>query len=173
MKKQKKKLSNQQRFHLKEVVANNSYIQRRIAELQDEIDLLENVQHNNGVDGAVKYFRDKLIERATPAELKFKHIAELKGLKLRFQHRIDIVRGRRIEKVYYADFCDVEHKIIFETDGGYHSTPEQQKLDILREKNLKKAGYKIFRISNEDVFNGKTCKFLYDAYKSVGILIYK
>ena len=50
-------------------------------------------------------------------------------------------------------------------------TPEQKKKDWLRTRDLAKAGYKVFRISNEDVVNGKTTSFLVNAYKKVGITL--
>lgn len=150
---------------------NNKHINQKIEELQQEIQTLKDIAHNTCVDGAVKYYREKLIENATPAELKFKHIAELKHLNLKFQYRINILSGDRIEKVYYVDFCDTKNKIVFEIDGGYHTTKNQIKSDSFRTKQLTKSGYKVFRISNDDVMNGKTTMFLYNIYKSIGIKI--
>lgn len=155
----------------KKTCSNTSYLLERIEELKEEIQLLEDISHNNGVDGAVQYYRDKLVEKATPAELQFKHIAELKHLNLKFQYRINIVKGHRILKVYFADFCDTKNKLVFEVDGGYHTTKEQIKSDKTRTLQLQKAGYKVFRITNEEVLSGKTTAFLYKAYKTMGIQI--
>lgn len=146
-------------------------LNKRIKELQEELDEIKAIQHNTGMNGAANSIGKKLVDRATYAELKFKQIAELKKLHLKFQHRIDIMKGLRIERFYFADFCDIKNKLIFEIDGEYHYTPEQKKKDWLRTRDLARAGYKVFRISNEDVVNGKTTSFLVNAYKKVGITL--
>lgn len=144
-------------------------INKRIKELEEEIKLLKSIQHNNGMVGVAKDLNNKLIEKATPAELKFMQIAKLKGLSLLFQYRIDIIKKDRIVKFYFADFCDRKNHIIFEIDGKYHDDPEQKKRDLKRKKDLCKLGYKVFNIKNEEVFAGKTTSFLVNAYKSIGI----
>lgn len=144
---------------------------KQIQDAQRELEDIEIMEHNDGVNGAVKHFREELLERATPAELKFLHVAKLKGLRLTFQCRINIYKGKRIEKVYYADFCDWKNKLIFEVDGEYHNDEEQKIKDSERTKDLQKCGFKVFRISNQDVFDGKTTALLYKAYKSIGISI--
>lgn len=144
-------------------------VQEQIKFLKEAVEILENKVHNDCVNSAVMYYRDQLIAKATQAELQFKHVAELKHLNLKFQHRIDYVRGHRIEKVYYADFCDTKNKLVFKIDGGYHDTPEQIKADNLRTRRLRAMGYTVFRITNTDIFQGKTSAFLYNAYRSVGI----
>lgn len=146
-------------------------INKRIKELQEEINSLKDMQHNNGMRSAARDIKNKLDSRMTPAELKFQHIAELKHLKLKSQYKIEIVNKDRIEKFYFADFCDPVHKLIFEIDGEYHFTEEQRKKDLKRTKALYKAGYKVFRITNEEVFAGKTTNFLVNAYRSIGIKI--
>lgn len=142
---------------------------RRIKELQEEIDTIKDIQHNTGMNGIAKQLRKELKERATEAELKFRHIAELKKLRLQFQHKINIIKKRRIVKFYFADFCDTHNKLIFEIDGEYHNTEEQKRKDFKRTKDLKRKGYKIFRITNKEVMQGKTTNFLIHAYKSIGI----
>lgn len=146
-------------------------LQQRIKELEEEIQDIKDMQHNHGMRGAALAINKELRERATTAELKFKHIAELKHLHLKFQYRINIYAKRRIKKFYFADFCDIRYRLIFEVDGGYHSTPEQQRRDLKRTRDLVKAGYKVFRITNEEIFEGKTTNFLINAYKSIGIQI--
>lgn len=152
----------------------NSQISR-IKELEAEIQMIRDEMHNNGMKGAAKPIQEKLIENMTNAELKFQHIASLKGLKLKPQYKINIYNKSktRIEKFYFADFCDIKNKLIFEIDGDYHFTEEQQQRDLKRTKDLVKAGYKVFRLTNEDVFNGKTSTLLYNAYLSIGINILK
>lgn len=99
---------------------------KRIKELEEELEYYKTAQHNQGMNGIAKHIGKKLINKATPAELKFKYIAELKHLPLKFQYKIDILKGDRIQKFYFADFCDIKYKLIFEIDGGYHTTKEQR-----------------------------------------------
>lgn len=152
-----------------------SLLKEELEEVKRRVETLEDIQHNICVDGAVKNYRNNLIENATEAELKFKRIAELKHLKLEFQYRIDYLthNGTRIKKVYYADFCDTRNKLIFEIDGKYHEDKHQVALDLKRTRALCKMGYKVFRITNEEIFSGKTSAFLYRAYLSIGIDISK
>lgn len=121
--------------------------------------------------GASSSLRKQRLEEMTSAELKFMHIAQLKGLKLVPQYLINIYSKNkyRIERFYFADFCDPKNHIVFEVDGDYHFTEDQIKRDKQRTKDLVKAGYKVFRITNEDVFAGKTTEFLYKTYTSLGL----
>lgn len=64
----------------------------------------------------------------------------------------------------FPDFVDAKNKIIFEIDGGYHSTPEQKEYDAKTEKYYKKAGYKVYRLKNEEVAK-KAYKLLKKIYK--------
>ena len=146
---------------------------KRLKELQAEIEEVRDLQHNQGMNAAARPFQQELRERATIAELKFMHIAQLKGLHLKFQYKINIMckNGRRIRKFYFADFCDSLHKLIFEIDGEYHDTYQQQKKDLQRTRDLCREGYKVFRITNAEIFAGKTTEFLYKAYLSIGIKI--
>ena len=105
----------------------------------------------------------------TKAERIFYETAKLKNLRLRREYRIYIRDRNRIVKFYFADFCDVLNKVIFEVDGGYHNSKEQKLKDALRTNDLRKMGYRVFRISNIDVFKGKTARFLIDSYESIGI----
>ena len=142
---------------------------KKLKELQEEIDELKNAQHNQGMEGAAKRIQKSLTREATVPELRFKDVAEKLGLNLKFQQRIDIFVGRRIKKFYFPDFLDRKNKIIFEVDGGYHFTEEQRKKDAKRTRDLCKAGYKVFRITNEEVMVGGTSAFLYKCYQTVGI----
>ena len=145
----------------------------KLKELKAQIKEIEDNMHNHGMIGAAKSLQKDLIENMTSAELKFQHIAKLKGLKLIPQFKINIYSKNksRIERFYFADFCDIKNKLVFEIDGDYHFTDEQQKKDLKRTKDITKAGFKVFRLTNEDVFNGRTTEFLYKAYLSVGINI--
>lgn len=126
-------------------------------------------EKNKETSTVAKKFVKDLKRRATPAEMKFMSIANAKGINLIFQYPVYICVNGVIEKFYIADFCDKEHRIIIEVDGGYHYTPEQTILDESRTEVLKKHRYSVFRISNEDVFNGKSTAFLYEIYKRIGI----
>lgn len=112
-------------------------------------------------------------EAATNAELHFKEVAERKGLNLEFQVPVYIKYKKAIQRFYIVDFMDKEHKIIFEIDGEYHDTYEQKKKDWFRTRDLNSLGYTVYRISNNDVFLGKTTAFLYKIYLAKGIDISK
>lgn len=148
-------------------------LNKRLQELQEEIEEIKDLQHNQGMVAAAKPFQQELRERATEAEKKFMQIAKSKGLHLKFQFKINIwsKNKRRIEKFYFADFCDNINKLIFEIDGEYHKEYKQYQKDLKRTRDLHKAGYKVFRITNEEVFAGKSTKFLHKAYLSIGIQI--
>lgn len=143
----------------------------KLRELKAQIKEIEDNMHNHGMNGAAKVLQKELLENMTSAELKFQHIAKLKGIKLIPQFKINIFNKdkSRIDYFYFADFCDFKNKLVFEIDGDYHFTDEQQKKDLKRTKDITKAGFKVFRLTNEDVFNGRTTEFLYKAYLSVGI----
>ena len=144
---------------------------KRLKELEAEIEEVKDKIHNQSMLAVASGFQKELLEKATPAELKFKHIAELKRIPLHFQEQINIINkeGTRIEKFYFVDFLDKRYNLIFEVDGDYHYNKEQRRKDNLRTKELKRLGYKVFRISNEDVYAGKTTEFLYKAYLSIGV----
>lgn len=62
------------------------------------------------------------------------------------------------------DFLDRKNKFVFEIDGKYHDSPEQRKRDYYRTLDLKKLGYTVYRITNEEIFSGNTTAFLYRIY---------
>lgn len=148
-------------------------VNKQIKNLEKQIKKLKIKQHNEGMNNAAQKFVKKLKERATPAELKFMEIAKYRKIKLQFQHRIDVVdKDGMIKQFFIADFCDVKNKVVFEIDGDYHMTPEQQKKDWIRTKTLNRLGYRVFRITNEDVFAGKTTMLLCSAYPKLKEYIY-
>ncbi len=79
-------------------------------------------------------------------ELLWKHLRnkQLKGLKFRRQHPVDI---------FIADFYCHEKKIIIELDGGIHDLPEQHEYDDGRTFVLEEKGFKILRFKNEEIEN--------------------
>lgn len=120
--------------------------------------------HNNNMRALAEGFQRDLLEKMTPAELRFKHIADLEHIKLESQYLITIISKGFIIKFYIVDFCDPIHKIIFEVDGGYHKTEDQQKKDIKRTRVLNALGYKVYRITNEEVYQGLSSAVLHKAY---------
>ena len=65
---------------------------------------------------------------------------------------IKIVRQQPIGP-YFADFMCRSHKFIIEVDGATHSTKEELRHDQRRTSYLAEHGYKVFRISNDEVLN--------------------
>jgi very-short-patch-repair endonuclease len=141
---------------------------QRLKELNKEIETIKIIQHNNGMNGAAKPIVENLKRNMTKAELKFQEIFIKKGFKFKPQHRINIISKKgRIIRFYVADFCDIKNKIVFEIDGEYHEDANQQKKDLKRTKDLCKMGYRVFRITNSEVFAGKTTQLLYSAYPNL------
>lgn len=116
-----------------------------------------------------KNYAEELRENATEAELRFMEIANRKGLNLAFQVpiRIKNIYNPKTGKMgifYIVDFLDKQNRIVIEIDGGYHNSWEQRKKDAIRTKHLERHGYKVYRITNGDVFAGRTTTFLYTIY---------
>ena len=148
-------------------------LKNQIKRCEAEIKRLEIELHNDSMNSAAKGLQGKADLSETEAENKFYQIATAKHLKLERQYKINIIRKKDgyIERFYFADFCDVKNKLIFEVDGGYHFTQEQQAKDFKRTKDLQRMGYKVFRISNYQIQQGKTTQFLYNCYKTININI--
>ena len=53
---------------------------------------------------------------------------------------------------YFVDFLCRERKVVVEIDGGTHSTEEELAKDSVRSDVLRSLGYRVFRVSNADVF---------------------
>jgi very-short-patch-repair endonuclease len=58
---------------------------------------------------------------------------------------------------YFADFVCRERKVIVEVDGGTHSADAELTHDKRRTCHLEQLGYRVFRISNDDVYNNLDC----------------
>jgi very-short-patch-repair endonuclease len=80
----------------------------------------------------------------TPAERKlWKHLRKrLTGRKFRRQHPVSR---------FIADFYCHEAKLIIELDGGYHDDPDQEELDLGRQKALEDMGLIVIRFRNEEI----------------------
>ena len=94
-------------------------------------------------------FRKENLTKETPSERTAKLI--LRKLKVRFT-RQQIVHYA-VGKFYILDFYIPEKKLCIEIDGKYHENEEQQKLDKIRTKNLKKLNIEVVRYTNEDVLH--------------------
>jgi len=53
---------------------------------------------------------------------------------------------------YFADFLCRERSVVVELDGGTHSTDAELARDAARSEALSGRGYRVFRVSNADVF---------------------
>ena len=96
----------------------------------------------------IKGFARKMRKDPTPAErLLWMYLRnrQIHGERFRRQHRI----GYRI-----ADFACCRLKLAIEVDGAYHSDPDQQRLDKIREAELSSYYWDTIRFSNEEVMLG-------------------
>jgi very-short-patch-repair endonuclease len=59
--------------------------------------------------------------------------------------------------LYFVDFVCRECNVIVEVDGGTHSTGAEIAHDDRRTRHLEALGYRVFRISNNDVFHNLDC----------------
>ncbi|HUT85372.1 MAG TPA: endonuclease domain-containing protein [Elusimicrobiales bacterium] len=84
-----------------------------------------------------------LRKNMTPAEkhIWFKYLSNFK---------YQVFKQRPISN-YIVDFYCPKLKLIIEVDGDSHYFEKGQKLDVIRERALKKYGLKILRFTNKDV----------------------
>lgn len=61
---------------------------------------------------------------------------------------------------YYVDFVIHRPAIVIEVDGYSHGTEIAQSNDALRDDYLRGRGYRVLRISNEDVLKNRNGVFL-------------
>ena len=54
---------------------------------------------------------------------------------------------------FIVDFICLPRKLIIEVDGGYHDTPEQQAYDAQRTAYFERAGFRVIRFRNEQIFS--------------------
>lgn len=54
---------------------------------------------------------------------------------------------------YIVDFCCYKHRLIIELDGGQHNELINLTKDLEREKFIKKLGYRILRVWNNEIDN--------------------
>jgi very-short-patch-repair endonuclease len=74
------------------------------------------------------------------------------------------LRGKQFERVkfsrqhpigpYFADFAARSHGLIVEVDGATHSTDAELQKDAVRNAYLNSQGYRVLRVTNDEVLNG-------------------
>ncbi len=69
-----------------------------------------------------------------------RHINKTKGLNFRFQQPI---------KPYFVDFACMKAKLVIELDGTSHDT--RQTYDQQRDDYIRKQGYTVLRLTNDDL----------------------
>lgn len=116
---------------------------------------------NNNYNKSLKEFARKLRNNSTLAEI----ILWDKILKKRQLRGYPFLRQRPIGN-YIVDFFSKDLKLIIEIDGEIHKF--QRKKDKQRENDLKKLGYSIIRIDNNNVL-----KALFDVERTLNEFIDK
>ena len=54
---------------------------------------------------------------------------------------------------YIVDFVSIQHMLVIEVDGAYHSEPVRKEYDEGRTERLESLGFRVLRFSNEEVLN--------------------
>ncbi|MAF20708.1 MAG: endonuclease domain-containing protein [Candidatus Peribacteraceae bacterium] len=91
------------------------------------------------------HFTKKLRKKMTPEEIiLWQELRNRKCGGLKFRRQVNI-------GPYIADFLCKEHGTIIELDGKIHDKTEQKERDINRDEYLEELGYKILRITNEEL----------------------
>ena len=54
---------------------------------------------------------------------------------------------------YIVDFASLQHGLVVEVDGSYHSEYEQKEYDEGRTQRLEALGFRVIRFTNEEVLN--------------------
>src|SRR5690242_20428674 len=93
--------------------------------------------------GLVRQLRQQQTESVALLWLR-RRAGRLDGLKFRRQRPL----GR-----YLPDFCCDALRLVIEIDGSVHAQAEQQEYDAARDELLSAYGYRVLRISAEDVLD--------------------
>lgn len=102
----------------------------------------------------IKQRRTELASKSSDAEkAAYKNLVKLGYLTIR-QYPIWTKR-----KIYFADLYIPKLKTIMEIDGGYHFTSKQKRLDNNRSSGLRRLGYHVVRLNNQDARNINKIKF--------------
>ena len=104
--------------------------------------------------------RDRLIKKQTQSERDFYESLDILNIPYDKQYPFFINK-----RVFFADAVFHETHTIVEIDGGYHKKKSILKYDANRTKHLNGVGYRVVRITNEEVsdvalFMSKISKFL-------------
>jgi very-short-patch-repair endonuclease len=96
-------------------------------------------------------------ERATSRARELRRNSTVAEQKLR-----SFLKGRQVGNAkfvrqepigpYFADFACRKAKLVIEIDGVTHGTVEEKSKDAIRTAELQKAGYRVIRFSNEEIF---------------------
>jgi len=70
---------------------------------------------------------------------------QLDGFKFRRQHAIG---------EYIGDFVCLRARLVVELDGDSHGDDDQQRRDSIRTETLQRAGYRVLRFWNDQIYNG-------------------
>ena len=122
------------------------YIESRICEL------IRNRRYITKTKENAELKRKSLISNATQSELHLKQYLDKNKIAYKFQEIIYIKDEFGIISNYYiADF--LINNTVIEVDGGYHLKKKQIVKDKIRTNEIEKMGYRVIRITNEDVSN--------------------
>lgn len=100
----------------------------------------------------VKKYKEELKNKAKRLRKKLTETEKYLWNYLR-NKQIDRFKFRRQQPIgkYIVDFINFEKKLVIEVDGGQHSI--YKKKDVIRDKYLKKEGYKVLRFWDNEVLN--------------------
>lgn len=120
------------------------YVESRLCEL------IRNRKYINKIKENAELKRENLISNATQSEMYFKQYLDEKKIDYKFQEIIYIKDEFGIVSNYYiVDF--LINNTVIEVDGGYHLKKKQIVKDKIRSNEIEKMGYRVVRITNEDV----------------------
>lgn len=100
--------------------------------------------HQNASSRIFQFAKDLRLKMTEPEALLWERLRkkQMMGYRFRRQHPIS---------QYIADFYCHPLKLIIEVDGGYHSSKEQQSLDLARTEDLENLGLRVIRFTNTEV----------------------
>jgi very-short-patch-repair endonuclease len=80
----------------------------------------------------------------------------------------DKFRKNQIIGNYIVDLLCIDNKIVIEIDGSYHERKDQKIKDWYKEQNLKKKGYTVIRVLDNNIESYNNCiKMLESLYVTV------
>ena len=88
------------------------------------------------------FFRKYMRKYPTPAEKIARYHLLSYGEKFKWQKRLG---------PYIADFWIPKYRLCIEIDGGYHKPEKQELYDLRRDYEMKKAGFLVLRVKNEEI----------------------